>query len=406
VKQTSKKVALKRVLNLLKKVPMLDGHNDLPMVIRDDAVAKGDVLKFGLDRRHNDGDTDIPRLRLGKVGAQVWAAFVPSESDHAACRTLEQIDIVLQISESYPDTFLPVKKASDIAKAKRLGKIASLLAVEGGVGLENSLAPLRVWYAAGVRLMTLCHNGTLDWIDSATDERRHGGLTAFGCEVVRELNRLGIIVDCAHVSSDAMHHVLNTSTAPIVFSHSNARTLCNHSRNVPDDVLDRICKNDGLVMASFIPDFVSEEVRQWMLPVRKLVAGKYGAERIEIVQAYEREHGKRPQATLEQVGNHIEYLAEKVGRCRVGIGSDFYGVPITPIGLEDVSKFPHLLAEMIMRGWSDADVAGLASANFTRVFQAVEREGRRLRTRRGAAIGSLCDFDEVTSIPKVDSGLS
>jgi membrane dipeptidase len=385
--------ALDRALALLDDVPMLDGHNDLPFVIRHAPGAAGDVRKFALGVRHNDGDTDIPRLRQGKVGAQIWAAFVPSNSDHPARETLEQIDVVLQMNAAHPDVFLPVARASDIGRAKRLGKIASMLAVEGGVGLENSLAPLRVWHAAGARLMTLCHNGTLDWVDSATDAARHGGLTGFGRAVVRELNHLGMIVDCAHVSDAVMHQVLDVSTAPIVFSHSNARTLCDNARNVPDEVLDRLPANGGMVMVTFLPDFVSEDVRQWMLPVRPLISGSFGNDRIDIIRAYEREHGRKPEATLPQVADHIDYLGTRLGRDRVGIGSDFFGVPTTPVGLEDVSRFPYLLAEMFRRGWSDTEVAGLASRNFVRVFRAVEREGRRLRTERGSVVGHAGDFD-------------
>jgi membrane dipeptidase len=250
--------------------------------------------------------------------------------------------------------------------------------VEGGVGLENSLAPLRVWHAAGARLMTLCHNGTLDWVDSATDVARHGGLTAFGRAVISELNRLGMIVDCAHVSPDVMRQVLTLSTAPIVFSHSNARALCDHPRNVPDDVLAMVPANDGLVMATFVPDFISEESRQWMLPLREKLGSDFTASRMDAIAEYEKTHGKRPLATLEMLADHIVYLADKVGARRVGIGSDFFGVPTTPVGLHDVSRFPYLLAEMFRRGWSDDHVAGLAGLNFLRVFRAVEREGRRL----------------------------
>ena len=386
-KAVEKDGALRRAMDLLDRVPMVDGHNDLPWVIRNDAHAQGDVRRYELARQRNDGDTDIPRLRTGKVAGQVWAAFIPSDIEHPARATLEQIDIILQINAAHPDVFLPVSKASDILRAKRIGKIASILAVEGGVGLENSLGPLRVWHQAGARLMTLCHNGTLDWVDSATDEARHGGLTAFGREVVGELNRLGMIVDCAHVSPDVMRQVLQISTAPIVFSHSNARALCDHPRNVPDDVLDMVPGNDGLVMATFVPDFISEESRSWMVPLRAALGNDFSSSRMDAIAAHEKKHGPRPLATLEMLADHIEYIAGKVGQRRVGIGSDFFGVPTTPVGLHDVSRFPYLLAEMFRRGWSDDAVAGLAGMNFIRVFRAVEREGKRLRaaTPVGAA---------------------
>lgn len=376
---TGKDAAYRRAIALLERIPMVDGHNDLPWVIRNDAEAKGDVRKYDIARRRNDGDTDIPRLRDGRVAAQVWAAFVPSDVTHPGRVTLEQIDVILQMQAAYPDNFLPVLKAADIMRAKRSGKIGSLLAVEGGVGLENALAPLRVWHAAGARLMTLCHNGTLDWVDSATDTARHGGLTEFGRDVVHELNRLGMIVDCAHVSPDSMRDVLDASSAPIVFSHSNARALCDHPRNVPDDVLDLVPANDGLVMATFVPDFISEEGRRWMLPLREKLGSDFGAGRMAAIAEHEKTHGPRPLATLEMLADHIVYLASKVGHRRVGIGSDFFGVPTTPVGLHDVSRFPFLLAEMFRRGWTDAQVAGIAGLNFIRVFRAVEREGKRLR---------------------------
>ena len=382
--------ALQQAMNLLDRIPMIDGHNDLPWVIRNDDAARGDVRKYQLSARRNDGDTDIPRLREGRVATQVWAAFIPSEIAQPGRVTLEQIDVILQLQAAYPNDFMPVLKPSDILRAKRTGKIGSILAVEGGVGLENALAPLRVWHAAGARLMTLCHNGTLDWIDSATDEARHGGLTEFGRAVVRELNRLGMIVDCAHVAPDAMRAVLATSTAPIVFSHSNARALCDHPRNVPDDVLDLLRANDGLVMATFVPDFISEQSRVWMLPLREKLGSDFGASRMAAIAEHEKTHGKRPLATLEMLADHIVHLAAKVGPKRVGIGSDFFGVPTTPVGLHDVSRFPYLLAEMFRRGWSEDAVAGLAGMNFLRVFRAVEREGRRLRAEApvGAALFS------------------
>lgn len=375
----TKDQALKRALALLETAPLIDGHNDLPWVIRNDSAARGNVAAYDLARQRNDGDTDIPRLRQGRVSGQVWAAYIPTEIEHPGRAVLEQIDIVLQMNAAHPDVFLPVRRASDFARAKKQGRIASMLAVEGGVGLENSLAPLRVWHEAGARLMTLCHNGTLDWVDSATDKARHNGLTAFGRAVVRELNRLGMIVDCAHVAPSVMRQVLETSTAPVVFSHSNARALCDHVRNVPDDVLDLVRQKGGLVMATFIPDFLSETVRQWMGPLRASFVLHTEAERLSKIAEHEKTHGPRPLARLEDVADHIEYLANKVGPEQVGIGSDYFGVATTPTGLEDVRRFPNLLAEMLRRGWSDKAVIGLAGGNFIRTFRAVEREGARLR---------------------------
>ena len=385
--------ALMRALALLERVPLIDGHNDLPWVIRNDIRARGDVAAYDLVRQRNDGDTDIPRLREGRVSGQVWAAYVPSEIEQPGRAVMEQIDIVLQMQAAHSDVFLPVMRAGDFMRAKRAGKIASMLAVEGGVGLENSLAPLRVWHAAGARLMTLCHNGTLDWVDSATDEARHGGLTAFGRAVVGELNRLGMMVDCAHVAPSVMRQVLEISAAPIVFSHSNARALCDHVRNVPDDVLDLVKLRGGLVMATFIPDFLSETVRQWMGPLRGKFVLWTEAERLALIAEHEKTHGPRPRAKLEDVAGHIEYIAGRIGAEKVGIGSDFFGVATTPVGLEDVRRFPQLLAEMIRRGWSDEAVVGLAGANFIRTFRAVERVGVRLRKTMPVPYGTTQTID-------------
>ena len=381
--------ALNLVENLLEKVPLIDGHNDLAKVILDDQLARGDVLTYGLNRLHLESDTDIPRLVEGKIGVQVLAAFTDSNCAKPSTRTLELIDVIDQIKVAHADAFMPVLRADDIEEAKRQNRIGAFAAVEGGVGLENRLAPLRVWYRAGVRLMTLCHNGTLDWVDSATDEPRSGGLSPFGRQVVAEMNRLGMMVDCAHVSADAMHDVLDVSTAPIVFSHSNARALCDHPRNVPDDVLDRLTATDGLVMATFIPDFVSEEVRRWMVPVRNLFGTAHTGDRLSIMAAYEREHGVRPRSRIEQVADHLEYIAGRIGPDRVGIGSDFYGVSINTIGLENVSCIKNLLVEMACRGWGEDNLAKLAGLNFIRIFRAVEQEAERLRDTTSQQHGAV-----------------
>lgn len=371
--------ALAKAKRLLKRIPLVDGHNDLPWVIYADADARGDVLAYDLTRVHQEGDTDIPRLKLGGLSAQFWSAFVPTEIAHPGRSVLEVIDVWRRMNEAHPDIFLEATKSSDIAKAKREGKIASFLTIEGGVGLENSLAPLRIWHAAGARLMVLSHNETLDWVDSATDQRRHGGLTEFGREVVRELNRLGMLIDLAHVTDEVMHQVLDLTKAPIVFSHSNARALCNHPRNVPDDVLARVPQNGGVVMLTFVPEFINQAALDWARPLKdEFTKGRKDIDRKAAYAARAKELGPPPKATLEQLCGHIEYVAQTVGMKHVGIGSDFFGGD-TPDGLEDVSRFPHLLAELIRRGWSDASIAALASGNFLRVFRTVERVGRELR---------------------------
>jgi membrane dipeptidase len=379
---------------LLERVPLLDGHNDLPWVIRMDAQARGDVAAYDLARAHQDGDTDIPRLREGRVGAQFWAAFQPTGAPHPARTALEQIDLIRRIEEAHPDVFLPARRAGDVAKARRAGKIASFIAVEGGVGLENSLSPLRIWHAAGVRLMTLCHNESLDWVDSATDAPRAGGLTAFGRAVVGELNRLGMIVDCAHVSHDAMRRVLEVTAAPIVLSHSNALALCDHPRNAPDDVLRRLGSNGGVVMATFVPGFISQPLRNWLARSR----GRYGkapavADPKAALAELEAQQGPAPRATLEQLADHILYLVATAGVDHVGIGSDFFG-GAQPLGLEHVGRFPHLFAELMRRGLPEGALAKIASRNFLRAMREVERVGERLRAERGPALGRLEDYKD------------
>lgn len=383
---------LARARRFLKKVALVDGHNDLPWVIYSDPDARGDVRAYDLTRIHQDGDTDIPRLKQSGLAAQFWSAFVPTDIPHPGRSVLEVIDVWRRMNEAHPDIFLVATKASDVARAKREGKIASFLTVEGGVGLENSLAPLRIWHAAGARLMVLSHNETLDWVDSATDEPRHGGLTAFGQEVVRELNRLGMIVDLAHVTSEVMHQVLDISQAPIVFSHSNARALCQHPRNVPDDVLERVPRNGGVVMLTFVPEFINQATLDWALPLKdNYMKGRKDLDRAVAYAARAKEKGPPPPATLSQLCDHIEYVAHKIGTRHVGIGSDFFGGD-TPHGLEDVSRFPYLFAELMGRGWSDDALAALASGNFLRVFRAVERVGKALRRERAGQLVRHDDF--------------
>jgi membrane dipeptidase len=384
--------ALAVARSVLSRAPLFDGHNDLPWVIRVDRAARGDVLAYDLNRVHEGADTDIPRLREGMVGAQFWAAFQPTNAPHPARTALEQIDMIGRIEEAHPDVFLPARQASDCAKARGLGKIASFIAVEGGVGLENSLSPLRIWRAAGVRLMTLCHNESLDWVDSATDAPRNGGINAFGRAVVGELNRLGIVIDLAHVSHEAMRKVLDVTEAPVALSHSNAYSLCDHPRNAPDDVLGRLKANDGIVMATFVPGFVSQPLRDWLRRSRDAygkapVVADPKAQHSEL----EAKHGIAPKAGLVDVADHIVRLAETAGVNHVGIGSDYFG-GASPVGLENVSRFPHLFAELVRRGFSERDLEKLSSLNMLRVLRQVENVGKRLRKTRPPALGRIEDY--------------
>ncbi|MGD1015108.1 MAG: dipeptidase [Roseiarcus sp.] len=384
--------ALREARALLARTPVFDGHNDLAWAIASDSTARGDVRAYDLTRVHETGDTDIPRLREGRVGAQFWAAFQPTHAPHPARTTLEQIDVIRRIEAAHPDVFLPARRAADFARARRAGKIACYIVVEGGVGLENALAPLRVWDAAGVRMLILCHNETLDWVDSATDAPRCGGLNAFGRAVVGECNRLGVIVDGAHVSHDGIRRMLEVSEAPIVLSHTNAFALCDHPRNAPDDVLKRLKERRGVVMATFVPGFVSQAVRDWLKASRDAYGKQpLGADPKAQLAELEARRGPAPRATLAEVADQIVYLVETAGIDGVGIGSDFFGGP-QPIGLEHVGRFPHLFAELIRRGFSERDLAKIANRNVLRVMREVERVREALREAREPALGRIEDY--------------
>jgi len=384
--------ALAQARDWLTRAPLFDGHNDLPWVIRSDPKARGDVLAYDLTRARPDRDTDIPRLREGKVGGQFWSAFQPTSAPHPARTTLELIDQIRRIEAAHPQVFLPARRASDFARARRAGKIASFIVVEGGVGLENSLSLLRIWHAAGARMLIPCHNETLDWVDSATDAPRHNGLNAFGRAVVGECNRIGVIVDGAHVSHQGIKRILEVSEAPILLSHTNAFALCDHPRNAPDDVLRKLKERGGVAMATFVPGFVSQAMRDWL----KLSRDGYGklplgADPKAQLAAAETRHGPAPRATVAGVADHVVHMVEVAGIDHVGIGSDFFGGP-QPEGLDHVGRFPYLFAELIRRGFSERDLAKIANRNVLRVMREVERVADRLGALREPAIGRLEDY--------------
>ena len=387
--------ALVRAKDILRNAPIVDGHNDLPWVIRE---------KFGGDVEHYDlsvraqFDTDIPRLRNGMVGTQFWSVYVPSSlSPLEAMRAqLEQIDIARRIINMYPETFMFATSVAEIDAAREQGKIASLLGMEGGHTIVNSLGALRSYYDLGVRYMTLTHFHSNDWADSATDDARHEGITDFGREVIREMNRLGMIVDLSHVSIATMNDVLDVADAPVIYSHSSARALTNHVRNVPDSVLRRVAENGGVVMVTFIPAYVMEERRVWedgMIPLLK--DATTDAEWEEIGREYREDHGTPPLATLSNVADHIEHVAKIAGVDHVGIGSDFYGAQGDELiqGLEDVSRFPELVAELARRGWSDEDLAKVSRDNVLRAFSEVEKNAAKLRQSRSPSIKSIEELD-------------
>jgi membrane dipeptidase len=384
--------ALAQAREWLTRAPLLDGHNDLAWAIRSDPKARGDVLAYDLASARPDRDTDIPRLREGKVGGQFWSAFQPTGAPRPARTTLELIDQIRRIETAHPQTFLPARRASDFARARRAGKIASFIVVEGGVGLENSLAPLRIWHAAGARMLIPCHNETLDWVDSATDAPRHNGLNAFGRAVVGECNRIGVIVDGAHVSHQGIRRILEVSEAPILLSHTNAFALCDHPRNAPDDILRKLKERGGVVMATFVPGFVSQAMRDWLKLSRDAYAkAPAGADPKAQLAAAEARHGPAPRPTIAGVADHIVHMVEVAGIDHVGIGSDFFGGP-QPEGLEHVGRFPYLFAELIRRGFSERDLAKIANRNVLRVMREVERVADRLGALREPAIGRIEDY--------------
>ena len=402
--QSSPDRALSHARRLLHSSPLIDGHNDLPWEIREDSTAPRDVAAYDL-RTRRPKQTDLMRLGDGEVGAQFWSIYIPGEiRDSGYARVqLEQFDIARRMIARYPDRLGLALTADDIERLFKRGRIASLLGMEGGHAIENSLGALRSYYALGARYMTLTHNVTLDWADAALDSVRHGGLTEFGREVVREMNRLGMLVDLSHTSPGTMSDALDVSEAPVIFSHSSARALVDHPRNVPDSILARLPRNGGLVMVTFVPAFVSSEVAEWERQgdsARKQLEATVSdsAERKRQNDAWLAAH-PRPEATLAQVADHIQHVRDVAGVDHVGIGSDFDGTDYTPVGLEDVSRFPELFAELIRRGWSDADLKKLAGQNLLRVLRQAEATAARLQQSRQPSTRTIQELDGPRPVP-------
>jgi membrane dipeptidase len=390
--------ALEQARLLLESVPLIDGHNDLPWEIRESKPAPRDVTAYDL-RRPSPKHTDLARLSEGRVGAQFWSIYVPGDMrDSGYARVqLEQFDIARRMIARYPDRLALALTANDIERNFKRKRIASLLGMEGGHVIENSLGALRAYYELGARYLTLTHNVTLDWADAALDTNRHGGLTNFGKEVVREMNRLGMLVDLSHVSPAVMSAALDVSEAPVIFSHSSARALANHPRNVPDSILSRLPRNGGVVMVTFVPAFVSAAAAAWDAEVRRereriTASVSDTAEQRRLEDEWKSAH-PQPVATLQQVADHIEHVRRVAGVDHVGIGSDFDGIDTVPEGLEDVSKFPALFAELIRRGWTSVELKKLAGENILRVLRAAEATAARLRKARPPSTKTIEELD-------------
>jgi membrane dipeptidase len=392
--------ALEHARALLREAILIDGHNDLPWTIRTWTKAPRDVEAYDL-RSRTAGDTDIERLRAGEIGAQFWSVYVPGEDREAghARVQLEQIDIARRVIARYPEALGLALTADDIEREKRRGRIASLLGMEGGHALENSLGALRAYHELGVRYMTLTHNSTLEWADSANDAARHGGLTRFGEEVVREMNRLGMLVDLSHAAPDTMDDALRVSRAPVIFSHSSARALCDVPRNVPDSILRRLPANGGVVMVTFVASFVSKEFADSFEPVwerlrRRAAEVKDPAERERIYrEEVTAARARAPKVTIGQVADHVDHVRRVAGVDHVGLGGDYDGNSEWPEGLEDVSGYPRLFAELIGRGWSDEDLRKLAGGNVLRAMRAAEAVALRLQAERPASTATIEQLD-------------
>ncbi|HJS42831.1 MAG TPA: dipeptidase [Gemmatimonadales bacterium] len=369
----------REAIRILRGVPLIDGHNDIPDALRD--RPGGDSVNLAVSQPTLM--TDITRLRSGQVGGQFWAAYVPvstmHEGVHPAVYALEQIDFIARLCAKYPATFATARTAADVERNFKASRISCLIGIEGGHAIENSLGALRTFAELGVRYMTLTHWQTLDWADAATDSARHGGLTPFGEQVVLEMNRLGMLVDLSHVSDGTMIDALRVTRAPVIYSHSSARAIARHVRNVPDSILRRIPANGGLVMVNFNPPFVSEarrvhDARRDSALAAMRAAGVDSLARRDSLRAW---NGRAPAVTMQQVADHVDHIRKIAGVDHVGLGSDFDGISSVPVGLEDVGKFPDLIAELLRRGWTEADVRKLAGLNVLRVLREAERVASR-----------------------------
>jgi len=392
-----------RIDRILREVPLIDGHNDLPWQYEE--RVKNHLAQ--IDIRQDQSKltpalhTDIARLRQGRVGGQFWSVYIPAtlKGADAVRAVIEQIDVVHRLDDRYPDTFELARTADDVVRIHRSGKIASLIGMEGGHSIGNSLAVLRQMYAVGARYMTLTHSDNNDWADSATADPIHGGLTPFGKLVIGEMNRLGMLVDLSHVAPKTMHDVLDVTAAPVIFSHSSARALTDHARNVPDDVLRRIKENDGVVMITWVPGFVSEKVRARDAAkdaeearLKALLRGQ--PDKVKAMLAQWEAANPNPRATVQDIADHIDHVVEVAGAAHAGLGADLDGITTTPEGLESVAAYPSLFAELIRRGYTDEQLKGIAGLNVLRVMRKAEAVAARLQKERPPSDARIDEVDK------------
>ncbi|MFL6851271.1 MAG: dipeptidase [Sphingomicrobium sp.] len=386
-----------RIDRILQATPLIDGHNDIAEQLADNYRRSVGGLSSDTDKRPKPLMTDMARLHRGRVGGQFWSVYIDGTitGDAAIRETIQQIDIVRRMIEGYPNDLELASSADDVVRIHKGGRIASMIGVEGGRQIGGSLAALRQYYNLGARYMTLTHNQTTEWADSATDEPKYGGLSPFGVQVVHEMNRIGILVDLSHVSPDTMKDAIAASRAPVIFSHSSARALVDHPRNVPDEVLRLLPSNGGVVMVNFVPEFISDAAYRWGADrnaeeARLKAFNRASKAAVEAgLKTWEAAH-PRPVVTVSTVADHVEHVAKLAGYDHVGIGGDFDGITSTPRGLEGVSDYPALFAELIRRGWSDQNLAKLAGANVLRVM----RRARDVATSMKNEPAALSPLDE------------
>ena len=368
-----------RIDRILKRTPLIDGHNDLPWALREDFEHRVERLESGTDRATPPLMTDMQRMRAGRVGGQFWSVYITGSltGDEAIRTTIEQIDTARRLIDAYPRHLEFAATADDLVRSHRRGKIGSMLGIEGGRQIGGSLPALRQFYNLGVRYVTLTHNQTTEWADSGTDEPKHDGLAPFGVQVVQEMNRLGMLVDLSHVSPATATDAMAASRAPVIFSHSDAHALNPHPRNVPDDVLRLLSANGGVVMITFVPGFLKAETWTWSQnrsAEEARLKARYPHSKTQVeagVKAWEAAH-PRPPVNVAAVADHVEHVARVAGFDHVGIGGDFDGISQTVEGLDSVDDYPNLFAELIRRGWSDANLAKLAGGNILRALRRAE----------------------------------